>query len=148
MQAIYGFEDDITLDYFVKLNEVLFDAVVDLFIPGKYWVDFLPWLKYIPSWVPGATFKKRAEQFKKASLATIEEAIQISRSNALVSAPFSFTMKRSLYACPLLKDGKNVHSFNSIFPNALIDTPQHELTILRDAAANAYIGLNQLIRVT
>ncbi|KAK7453425.1 hypothetical protein VKT23_011692 [Stygiomarasmius scandens] len=34
-------------------------------VPGAFWVDFLPFLKYIPSWFPGAKFKRTAEQWRK-----------------------------------------------------------------------------------
>jgi len=32
-------------------------------IPGAYLVDMLPWLKYIPEWVPGAGFQRRAREW-------------------------------------------------------------------------------------
>ena len=31
-------------------------------IPGNFWIEFVPFLKWIPSWVPGAYFKAFAEQ--------------------------------------------------------------------------------------
>ena len=33
-------------------------------VPGAFWVEYFPWLKYIPSWFPGARFKKIAEHYK------------------------------------------------------------------------------------
>jgi len=33
-------------------------------VPGAFWVEYFPLLKYIPSWVPGAHFKKIAEYYK------------------------------------------------------------------------------------
>ena len=33
-------------------------------IPGRFWIDFLPFLKYVPPWFPGAHFKKFAERYK------------------------------------------------------------------------------------
>lgn len=32
-------------------------------IPGRYWVEYLPILQYIPSWFPGANFKKVAAEY-------------------------------------------------------------------------------------
>ncbi|KAK1230834.1 hypothetical protein PQX77_006074 [Marasmius sp. AFHP31] len=32
---------------------------------GTFWVDYLPALKYIPSWVPGASFKRKAKEWNK-----------------------------------------------------------------------------------
>jgi len=34
-------------------------------VPGMFWVEYLPFLRHIPSWMPGATFKKRAEYFRQ-----------------------------------------------------------------------------------
>jgi len=34
-------------------------------IPGAFMVDMLPWLKYVPSWVPGAGFKTKAKEWSK-----------------------------------------------------------------------------------
>lgn len=34
-------------------------------IPGLYLVDHIPILKYIPSWFPGAEFKREAERGRK-----------------------------------------------------------------------------------
>ncbi|KIJ07546.1 hypothetical protein PAXINDRAFT_19268 [Paxillus involutus ATCC 200175] len=31
--------------------------------PGLYYVDIIPFLKYIPSWLPGAGFKRRAKEY-------------------------------------------------------------------------------------
>ncbi len=35
---------------------------------GKYWVDYAPFMiplmKYVPSWVPGAGYKKEAEKWR------------------------------------------------------------------------------------
>ena len=59
MRAAYGFDD-------IRQNESLvYDAeklVLELFealIPGRYLVDYFPILRYVPSWVPGAGFKKK-----------------------------------------------------------------------------------------
>ena len=38
--------------------------------PGKYLVDTLPWLKYVPAWVPGASFQAVAQEGKKVIAAS------------------------------------------------------------------------------
>ncbi|KAH8099592.1 cytochrome P450 [Cristinia sonorae] len=32
-------------------------------VPGAFWIEYVPFLKWMPSWVPGATFKKVAEEY-------------------------------------------------------------------------------------
>ena len=34
-------------------------------IPGRYFVEFMPFLKHVPSWLPGAGFKRVAEETKE-----------------------------------------------------------------------------------
>ena len=59
MRTAYGFDD-------IRQNESLIhDAeklVLELFeatIPGRFLVNHLPILRYVPSWFPGAGFKRR-----------------------------------------------------------------------------------------
>jgi len=33
-------------------------------VPGTYCVDFIPILKYVPAWVPGAGFQRVAQEYK------------------------------------------------------------------------------------
>ncbi|TCD67439.1 Protein pns1, partial [Steccherinum ochraceum] len=48
-------------EYFVAAEKAVNGASI-VSIPGAYWVEFFPFLKHIPSWVPGARFKKVAEE--------------------------------------------------------------------------------------
>lgn len=41
-------------------------------VPGKYWVEFMPFLRHIPSWIPGASFQKVAEEYRPWVLLTKE----------------------------------------------------------------------------
>lgn len=38
----------------------------DIQTPGKYIVETLPWLKYVPAWIPGAFFRTIAQEGNKA----------------------------------------------------------------------------------
>lgn len=42
-------------------------------VPGRFWVEFMPLLRYIPSWVPGAAFQKVAEKTRPWVLQTKEK---------------------------------------------------------------------------
>ena len=41
-------------------------------IPGRFLVDYIPFLRYIPEWVPGAKFQKLARSWKEVTLRMIE----------------------------------------------------------------------------
>lgn len=48
-------------------------------ISGAYLVDLFPILRYVPHWVPGATFKKRANDLKKCVKDSLELPFQEAR---------------------------------------------------------------------
>ena len=43
---------------YIKIAELVLQSLGAGQIPGTYWVEFLPLLRYIPSWFPGAQFKR------------------------------------------------------------------------------------------
>ena len=43
-----------------KEGEIFNDVVT----PGRYHVELFPWLVYLPSWFPGARFKRDANQWR------------------------------------------------------------------------------------
>ncbi|KAJ3566173.1 hypothetical protein NP233_g7167 [Leucocoprinus birnbaumii] len=60
----YGIEVKPKDDPFVKLATEASQSLIDTMVPGKYLVDSLPFLKHLPEWFPGATFKREAKGFK------------------------------------------------------------------------------------
>ena len=40
--------------------------------PGAFLVDVFPLLRYIPSWVPGAGFQKKAREWRKTMLDMVD----------------------------------------------------------------------------
>ncbi|KAF7977286.1 hypothetical protein HWV62_4247 [Athelia sp. TMB] len=52
-------------DPYIKTAEAVFAAAAQALIPGTFLVDMIPALKYVPAWVPGAGFKRKAREWKK-----------------------------------------------------------------------------------
>ena len=81
LQIAYGYElrgDD---DAFVDLVD---RAILQFSLsttPGAWLVDVLPFLKHVPSWMPGAGFKRTAKEWK----GTLEE---------MVDMPYNFTKQQ------------------------------------------------------
>jgi len=46
-------------DPYVALAEEAINSLALAVIPGKFLVDLIPILKYVPSWMPGAGFKRK-----------------------------------------------------------------------------------------
>ncbi|TDL29033.1 cytochrome P450 [Rickenella mellea] len=67
MMAAYGHEVAPEGDYFVALADRAVEAWSRAAAPGAYLVDTLPWLKHIPSWFPGAKFKRDAKIWSQYS---------------------------------------------------------------------------------
>ena len=40
-------------------------VIAELLIPGAFLVDFIPILKYVPEWFPGAKFQSKAAMMRK-----------------------------------------------------------------------------------
>ncbi|KAJ7483529.1 cytochrome P450 [Mycena latifolia] len=93
-------------------------------LPGRFLVDTFPVLKYVPSWVPGADFKRQAKQWHKATRGLLERPFaQVKRDIALGTAPHSFT-SISLAALDNAKDAERM---------------KYE-TLVKATAANMYSG--------
>jgi hypothetical protein len=54
VHIVYGFKIEDMNDDYIKAAIEGMDVFSESRTPGKFWVDFMPWLRRIPSWVPGA----------------------------------------------------------------------------------------------
>ena len=52
-------------DPYIKIAEEAVAAIAELFIAGAFLVDFIPILKYVPAWFPGANFQRKAIMLRK-----------------------------------------------------------------------------------
>ncbi|EIM81798.1 cytochrome P450 [Stereum hirsutum FP-91666 SS1] len=73
MQIAYGHEVRDANDYYVSLAEDAILAIGRVVLHGAYMVELVPILKHIPEWMPGAHFKRDAAEWRKATLAMINE---------------------------------------------------------------------------
>jgi hypothetical protein len=47
-------------DPYIKIVEEAVTSISELLIPGAFFVDIIPILKYVPEWFPGAKFQRKA----------------------------------------------------------------------------------------
>ncbi|KAF6748927.1 cytochrome P450 [Ephemerocybe angulata] len=64
LKVAYGYPMGGYEDEFVRIIDAGFAATVELQAPGRFYVEFLPWLRFIPSWFPGAGFKRYGLQMR------------------------------------------------------------------------------------
>ncbi|EMD39273.1 hypothetical protein CERSUDRAFT_104492 [Gelatoporia subvermispora B] len=69
LSVTYGIEPTASDDKYVGVLERAMYGINQAFHPGSFLVDYLPFLKYLPAWAPGAEFKKKAARWKVDSLA-------------------------------------------------------------------------------
>ena len=66
MKIGYGIVVQESDDPYVAIAEEALNGVAQAGIPGSFWVDLLPILKYVPSWFPGAGFQRKAARWREA----------------------------------------------------------------------------------
>ncbi|EJD42947.1 putative CyP450 monooxygenase [Auricularia subglabra TFB-10046 SS5] len=80
-------------DPWVKLADSAFEVMTAAGLPGRYAVDWLPILRYVPAWFPGAGFQTQAresraiaDRIRFAPLESVKEQIRAGKGGASVAA--------------------------------------------------------------
>ncbi|OCH92626.1 CyP450 monooxygenase [Obba rivulosa] len=73
LSIMYGIQAAMKDDHYITITERALMATSEAFTPGAFWVDFMPILKYVPSWFPGAGFKHTAARWLVDQKAVREE---------------------------------------------------------------------------
>lgn len=81
MSVVYGIKVKDSGDPYVSAAEELLEGVTASGVPGAFLVDMLPVLKYVPSWVPGANFKRKAAHWKKLIPGVLETPFKYVEDN-------------------------------------------------------------------
>ncbi|OBZ67621.1 O-methylsterigmatocystin oxidoreductase [Grifola frondosa] len=59
LKMVYGIELAEDDTEYTATTESALEGVIEGLVPGRFWVEFFPFLRHIPSWVPGAGFQKK-----------------------------------------------------------------------------------------
>lgn len=63
-KIVYGIELEDMNDENLQLAEMSMKGLALGLIPGAYWVEYFPFLRHIPTWFPGAGFRRIAEAYR------------------------------------------------------------------------------------
>ncbi|CAE6425809.1 O-methylsterigmatocystin oxidoreductase OS=Aspergillus parasiticus GN=ordA PE=3 SV=1 [Rhizoctonia solani AG-1 IB] len=63
--TVYGYTVEDTRDPFVQDNATAVEKFSLAAIPGNFMVNFIPWLKYVPEWFPGAQWKRNIKDWRR-----------------------------------------------------------------------------------
>lgn len=91
VKIVYGMDIDDMDDEYVQLAEMTMQGLAKGHIPGAFWVEYFPFLRHIPSWVPGAHFKKLADKYRPFS-------------EAMVQKPYDHVLQKLVCAQPAYVD--------------------------------------------
>jgi hypothetical protein len=61
MRSAYGSEDPVYNEGLIKAADDTIQGMIESALPGKMLVQMFHWLQYVPSWFPGARWKRTLE---------------------------------------------------------------------------------------
>ena len=64
MEICYGITILEHNDPYISIAKEAIGGIAQAGVPGAFLVDLLPVLKYVPSWFPGAGFKRKAARWR------------------------------------------------------------------------------------
>ncbi|KAF8501281.1 cytochrome P450 [Hysterangium stoloniferum] len=126
LEITYGIEIESQNDPYVNLIEDALGAAAQATAPGTFLVDMLPALKYLPEWVPGASFQRKARIWRKSIIDMAEVPFQVVK-----------TMMANGKAKPSLTSSL-LEDLSAMDARARLS--QDEETIIRNVAGMVYGG--------
>ncbi|KAJ7252519.1 cytochrome P450, partial [Mycena rebaudengoi] len=120
MSIAYGIDALPSNDPYMKTAEAALHAITQAAVPGRYLVDVIPILKYVPAWFIGAGFKRQAREWKKLT-------------DKMVQLPFNAAKR-------LVADGTAPHSYVSDKLQAIDENQdrEHQEKVIQDTAGIMY----------
>lgn len=73
MSITYGLEIQPEHDPHIEAAEKAVEALANVPYAGAFMVDIFPSLKHVPCWMPGAGFKRKAKEWKKLALDSLNK---------------------------------------------------------------------------
>jgi len=124
MDITYGYKLKESNDPFIEITNVALHCFAQASLPGRFLVDSFPSLRYIPSWFPGANFKRLAKKWKAAT-------------SEMVERPFEFVKTE-------LRDGKlNTSAVASMLEDSKDLPPEQreeQETVYKNSSGIAFAG--------
>ncbi|KAI0826821.1 CyP450 monooxygenase [Trametes gibbosa] len=72
LKSVYGIEVAEQGDKIVDTVETAMEGVATGLTPGTFLVEYLPFLRYVPGWLPGAGFQNKLTRWRDASHAMVD----------------------------------------------------------------------------
>ncbi|KZT30484.1 cytochrome P450 [Neolentinus lepideus HHB14362 ss-1] len=88
MMISYGHQIAQEGDMYVNLADDALHALGKAGIFGTYFVDYMPFLKHVPEWFPGASFKRQAKEWRKLTRAMVDVPFTMIKQNITAGTAF------------------------------------------------------------
>lgn len=85
-RIVYGITIKEENDEHIALAEQALQVTAEGLRPGRFLVQYLPFLRHVPSWMPGTSWQQQFKQWRDASARLQEEPFEHAQ-RAMVSAP-------------------------------------------------------------
>ncbi|KAI0634616.1 cytochrome P450 [Trametes polyzona] len=126
MRIGYGIEVDGADNKYVRIAEEALEVFSAALFPGRYTVEAFPLLRYLPSWFPGAAFKRQAKEW-------------LPRVLRLRDTPWEDTMAKIMdgTAAPCMMSAllKDISGLDE-------EAAAEQQEVIKNATAAAYTGLS------
>ncbi|KAI0762207.1 cytochrome P450 [Fomes fomentarius] len=106
LQLSYGIEIGEYNDKYYKMVERLTEVGEEIAIPGRFFVEALPWLRYLPMWFPGAEFKSYAAAANRDILCIMDQLLEVAKAAMVSFTSCETLVSRLLDATSLDKQNK------------------------------------------
>lgn len=80
MRISYGIELQEPNDKYFQMVERVTMVGEEIMVPGRFLVEAMPWLRYLPVWFPGAGFKRYAAGANREILDTVNELFRTAKA--------------------------------------------------------------------
>ncbi|KAJ7505255.1 hypothetical protein B0H11DRAFT_1708414, partial [Mycena galericulata] len=121
MSTLYGYDVEPMNDRFVLLSEKAVKTLSESFFPRAAAVNYFPFLRHLPGWLPGCGFQQVAAESRKI----VQEMAQ---------APFDFVKKN-------IEDGIDTKSITAKLLEPSQARGRFDEKMVREVAAVAYAGM-------
>ncbi|KAM5539388.1 hypothetical protein V8D89_006840 [Ganoderma adspersum] len=90
LKVVYGIDIDDGDHEIVRDIREAVEGISEGFVPGKFLVDYIPWLKYVPAWFPGAGFQRKCAVWR-AKQAVVKDVPFERRNTSLCKSDYAMS---------------------------------------------------------
>ena len=93
---MYGLRfDHADIPCYIDVLSCLESAIAEAFLPGAFLVEFVPWLKYAPGWLPGAGWQQKVFKWRRLLDALVDGPYHAAREAMVRTQHHPLTSKSS-----------------------------------------------------